>query len=310
MVEYYGTNFEIQATSGLNRRRKLDKMSFLGALNNAFEQNHIETSKERLARMERAKEQEKASAATFATNYLRKVILGEGKGGYKVPAIPQATGKLFEAIHGLVPENIGVVKEFLREFPNRLFFQEIPEFCQKSGLGDFVAEVYMTRLLSFPNLSPCWNPSWIKEGESDEDDFFYAVVSLFASMLAIGAGEKDFRRVAEAIYDNYFRKIEKRNDDGRLERLLISVIKKGTYYIPKPKGDFISAAQAAKMKGDDEFVEEGYRSRYTSPQPKNGHRRHSIATVSIGEALESKGTKVPKVRKSRARVQEEETAVA
>lgn len=288
----------------------MDKMSFLSNLNKVFEESHVEASKDRLARMERAKEQEKASAATFATNYLRKVILGEGKGGYKVPAIPQATGKMFDAIYGLVPENLEVVKEFLREFPNRLFFQEIPEFCQKSGLGDFVAEVYMTRLLSFPNLSPCWNPSWIKEGESDDDDFFYAVVSLFASMLAVKAGERDFRRVAEAIYDNYFKKIEKRNDEGRLERLLISVINKGTYYIPKPK-TFPTAAEAAKMKGDDDgFVEEEYRSRYTSPQPKNGLRRHSIATVSLGEALSAKGTEMPKVKTTarRKRVQELATA--
>lgn len=277
-------------------------MSFLNSLNKAFEKNHQEASRARLDRMKAVKEQERVSLATFAAKYLRKVILGEDKGGYKVPAIQQATEKLFEAIHGLVPENLLAVKEFLVEFPNRLFYQRIPEFCQKSGLGDFIAEVYMTRLLSFPNLDPCWNPSWIKDGESDTDDFFYAVVSLFASMLAIGAGEKDFRSVAEAIYDNYPQKIE---EGGRLEKILLSVINKGVYYLPKPKGDFISAAQAAKMKGD----EDGEYQRYSPRAPQNGNR-HSIATVSLGEALSAKGTEMPKVKTTarRKRVQELATA--
>jgi len=270
-------------------------MSFLNNLDKVFQQNHQEASKARLERMKAVKEQEKVSLATFAANYLRKVILGPEKGGHKMPNIQQATEKLFEALYGLVPDNMKAVKEFLREFPNRLFYQRIPEFCQQSGLGDFVAEVYMTRLLSLPNLKPCWNPSWIKEGESDSDDFFYAVVSLFASMLAIGAAEKDFRRVAEAIYDNYPQKIE---EGGRLEKILLSVMDKGMYYIPKPKGEFISAAEAARMKGDDEGCDEYQR--YS--QPHNGNR----ATVSMRDVLVAKGSKIPKVKKSR----KQETAVA
>jgi len=285
-------------------------MSFLSNLNNAFEQNHIETSKERLARMERAKEEQKKNEAVVATNFLRLVILGENNGGHKMPAMNVATQKMFEAVHGLVPENIAVVKEFLREFPNRLFYQQIPEFCQQSGLGDFVAELYMSRLFSLPTLKPCWQkPVWIKEDEDDSEDFFFAVVSLFASMLAIGAGKREFSRVGEAIYDCYFQKIEKM-PDPRLENLLVKVIQSGVYYIPKPKS-FPTAAEAAKMKGDEGgFVEEEYRSRYTSPQPKNGLRRHSIATVSLGEALSAKGTEMPKVKMTarRKRVQELATA--
>lgn len=283
-------------------------MSFLNTLNGAFEKNRVEASKARLVRMERAKEEQKKNDAIVATNFLRLVILGENNSGYKMPAMNVATQKLFEAINVLVPENIAVVKEFLREFPNRLFYQQIPEFCQQSGLGDFVAELYMSRLFSLPTLKPCWQkPVWIKEDEDDSEDFFFAVVSLFASMLAIGAGKREFSRVGEGIYDSYFQKIEKM-PDPRLENLLVKVIQTGTYYIPKPKS-FPTAAEAAKMKGDG--GREGYEEyqRYSARAPQNGNR-HSIATVSMGEALSAKGTEMPKVKTTarRKRVQELATA--